>query len=161
MSHFRGCEEHRSRVGTRGDACAASYAGGRVKRGFGRILGHQDRIGIRGAAGGRGDESPGLNDSIEWRPIDGQIAQDGKCARAPGLKSNGIAVVEEAHRKRADRGAAPAAVGYSIDQKTAGAADSLAAIVLEGNRRFARGLEIFVEQIEHLQKRHLRLYTLL
>src|ERR1700730_8919828 len=153
MGDFRRGEEHRGRVGTRGDARAASDAGGSVKRRFGRILGNEDRIGIRGAASGCGDEAARLNDAIERRAIDGQIAEDGKCARAPGFERYGIAVLEETHGKLADRGAAPASVRYSIDQKTASAADSLAAIVLEGNGGLAFSLEIFVEEIEHLEKR--------
>src|SRR6266403_1491885 len=145
MGDFRRGEEHRGRVGTCGDARAASDAGGRVKRGFGRILGNEDRVGLRCATGGSRNEAAGLNNSIEWRPIASQIAEDGKCAGAPGFKSHGIAIVKETHGKLADRGAAPASMSHSIDQKTACAADSLAAIVLESYGRFTLGLKVFIE----------------
>src|SRR6266566_1102725 len=145
MGDFRRGEEHRGRVGTCGDARAAPDAGGRVKRGFGRILGNQDRIGLRCATGGSRNEAAGLNNSIEWRPIDSQIAEDGKCTSPPGFESHGIAVLKETHGKLADCGAAPAPMSHSIDQKTARAADSLAAIVLESYGRFTLGLKIFVE----------------
>jgi hypothetical protein len=45
-------------------------------------------------------------------------------------------------------------MSHSIDQKTARAADSLAAIVLESYGRFTPGLEIFIEQVEHLEEGH-------
>src|SRR6202790_3847125 len=99
MSTLRASKKHRGRIGTRGDARAAADAGGSVKRGFRGILGHEDGIGIGCAASGCGDEATRLNDSIEWRTIDGQIAEDGECARTPGFERHGIAVLEETHGK--------------------------------------------------------------
>src|ERR1700676_904384 len=147
MSNFRRGKKHRGRIGTRGDARAAADAGGGVKRSFGGILWNEDGIGIRRAASGCGDEAARLNDSIERRPIDSQIAEDGECARTPRFERYRIAVLEETHGKLADRGAAPASVRYSVDQKTTRATNPLAAIVLEGNRRFALALKIFIKEI--------------
>src|SRR5258706_5550329 len=160
MSHLRGGEKHSSRIGTGSDACAAADAGCRIKSGFRGILGHQNVICFRSAAGRRGDEASCLNNSIERRTIDGQIAQDGKGTRTPGFQRYRIAVLEETHRELTDRGAAPASVGYSVNQKTACAANSLAAIMLEGHWRLTLGLKIFVQQIEHLEKRHVRRHAL-
>src|ERR1700736_3047862 len=147
MSDFCRGKEHRGGIGTRGDACATPDAGGCVKRGFRRILGNKNRIRVRSAPGGRSNEASGLNDAIKRRTVNSQIAQDRKCARAPGFEGYRITVLKKAHGKLANSCAAPATVRYSVDQETASTANSFAAIMFEGNGRFASVLEIFVEQI--------------
>ena len=69
-------------------------------------------------------------------------------------------IVDRPEARNAMTGAMYFAVRYAVDQKTASAADSLAAIVLKGYGGLALSLEIFVEQIEHLQERHVRRHTL-
>ncbi len=43
---------------------------------------------------------------------------------------------------------------HAVDQETARPADALAAIVVEGHRLFAAADQLFVEDVEHLQERH-------
>ena len=47
-----------------------------------------------------------------------------------------------------------APVGNSVDDETTRSTDPFAAIVLEGNGLFALGDEVLVEDIEHLEERH-------
>ncbi len=48
------------------------------------------------------------------------------------------------------------AVGTSLDHEAAASADAFAAIVIEGDRFFAFGHQILVEDIQHLEKRRIR-----
>ena len=48
------------------------------------------------------------------------------------------------------------AMRHAVDQETAGAANSLAAIVFERDRGLALVLEVFVQQVQHLEERHIR-----
>jgi hypothetical protein len=47
-------------------------------------------------------------------------------------------------------------VRAAVDHHAAGAADAFAAVVVEGDRLFAAQHEVFVEDVEHLQERHVR-----
>ena len=46
------------------------------------------------------------------------------------------------------------AVGLAVDHQPAGAADAFPAVVLEGHGLLAFGDEPLVQQVEHLQERH-------
>ncbi len=72
----------------------------------------------------------------------------------PRLEGQGIAVLEETHVELADGGAPARAMGHAVDQETARPADALAAIVVEGHRLFAAADQLFVQDVEHLQERH-------
>src|ERR1035438_6961727 len=78
-------------------------------------------------------------------------------ARAPWLQVQLIAILEVAHVQLADGGRALGTVRHAIDHETAHAADALAAIVVEGYRLFVLGDQTFIEYVEHLQERHLRI----
>jgi hypothetical protein len=56
--------------------------------------------------------------------------------------------------KLADRRAGPGAMSDTVDHEPAGAADAFAAIVVESDRFFAFRCQRFVQNVEHLQKRH-------
>jgi hypothetical protein len=49
------------------------------------------------------------------------------------------------------RGRAP---GRTVDHQAAHAADALAAVAVEGDRLLALGVELLVEDVEHLEERH-------
>ena len=78
----------------------------------------------------------------------------GKALARHGSKGQGIAVLEESHVELAHGRAAARAVGHAVDQETARPADALAAIVVEGDRLFAAADQLFVQDVEHLQERH-------
>ena len=90
------------------------------------------------------------------RAVHRQVADHRKRARAPRLQVKLVAVLEMAHVKLADRGAALGTVGHAVDHETAHAADALAAIVIERDRLLALRDQAFVDHIQHLQKRHVR-----
>ena len=104
--------------------------------------------------GRRTDIAAGLDDPVERRPIDHQVLDDREGLGTPRLQRQGIAVLEEPHVKLADGRAAARAVGHAVDQETARPADALAAIVVEGDRLFAAADQLFVQDVEHLQERH-------
>lgn len=98
-------------------------------------------------------EASRLNNSVECRAVDDQVADHWKCLRAPRLERERVSVLEKAHRQLAHRRAAMATVGHTIDQKSARAANSFAAVMFKGDRRIATVEEVFVEFVEHLEKR--------
>ncbi len=59
-----------------------------------------------------------------------------------------------AHVELAGGGARLRAVGRAVDHHAAGAADALAAVVLEGHRLLAAGDQLLVQEVEHLEERH-------
>ena len=88
------------------------------------------------------------------RAIDDQIADDGKGAGPPRLDDDRVAVVESPHVELAGRRLARRAVGLAVDHHAAGAANPLAAIVVERDRLLPVLDQLLVEHVEHLQKRH-------
>ena len=60
--------------------------------------------------------------------------------------------------KLADRGAAPRAVRHAIDHEAAHAADTFAAIAVEGDGIFAFQSQLFIHHVQHFQKRHFRIH---
>ena len=78
----------------------------------------------------------------------------GKALARHGSRVKRIAVLEKSHVKLAHGRAAARAVGHAVDQETARPADALAAIVVEGDRLFAAADQLFVQDVEHLQERH-------
>ena len=80
----------------------------------------------------------------------------GKARRAPGLDGDRVAVLEAAHVELAGGGGPARAVGRAVDDHAAGAADAFAAVVVEGDRLLALADEALVDDVEHLQERHVR-----
>src|SRR5208283_5235248 len=64
------------------------------------------------------------------------------------------AIFEEAHRKLAYSGTALTAMGHTIDQEPARAADALATIVFERDRRLLPADQVLVERVQHFEERH-------
>jgi hypothetical protein len=63
-----------------------------------------------------------------------------------------------AHVELADRCCGLRTVGDTIDHEPAGTTDSFPAIVIESDRFVTLRNEIFIEHIEHFQKRHMRIH---
>ena len=78
----------------------------------------------------------------------------GKRAGAPRLDRDLVAVAELAHVQLAGRGALARAVRAPVDHHPARAADALAAVVVERDRLLAVGDEPLVDDVEHLEERH-------
>src|SRR5215471_2927551 len=63
--------------------------------------------------------------------------------------------MEMPHVKLADRGGALRPVRHTVDHEAAHATDALAAIVIEGDRILTLSDETLVDDVEHLQERHM------
>ncbi len=156
MSNFGGGEKHRGRIRTGGNAGTTADARSRVKRGICRLLCDQNRVGTGRTSRRRSDEAARLYDPVKGGPVHHQVSDYGKGASAPRFERQRVAILEEAHGELAYRGSALTAMGHAIDKETARAADSLPAVMLKGNGRFAPVKQILVEGIEHFQKGHIR-----
>ena len=78
----------------------------------------------------------------------------GKAVARHGSIDDRVAVAELAHVELAGGGAPLRAVGLAVDHQRARAADALAAVVVEGDRLLALGDEALVDEVEHLEERH-------
>ena len=98
------------------------------------------------------DESPGSHDAFVGTSINNQILKNWKGPGAKRLDCDRLALLEGAHIDLAGC-TATGPLGNAVDDDTAGAADSLAAIALKCNRFLARNNQPVVDDVEHLQKR--------
>ena len=116
------------------------------------------RVAVLRAAGRDRNISAAGDNAVERAAVDDQIFDDRKRSCAPGLEVEHVAVFEVAHMELANRGCRLRTVRDSVDHESARAANAFAAIVIESDRLFALRNEIFVEHVEHFQKRHVRIH---
>ena len=85
VRELRRGEQLRGAVRARGHARAAADARGRVHRRVGRLLRHEDEVGVGRGAGRRGDVAAGLDDAVERGAVDAEVLDDRERGRAPRL----------------------------------------------------------------------------
>ena len=90
------------------------------------------------------------------RAIDRKILHDRKRPRAPRLEVELVAILEVRMCSWHTVIAGQRSVGDAVDHESAGAADAFAAIVVERDRLFALFDQLLVENVEHLEERHVR-----
>jgi hypothetical protein len=83
-----------------------------------------------------------------------EIFQHGEGLRPPRLDDNRLPVCEPPHVQLAGGGPWIRTVRDPVDHASARTADPLAAVRVECNRVFALANEVFVDDVEHLEKRH-------
>lgn len=151
---LRGDEEHGAGVGAGGHAGATADAGGRIHGEVGALLGDGQGVGVLRRTRGDTDEAAGGDDAVEGAAVHHQVLDDGEGFGPPGLDGDAVAILEAAHVQLAGGGALAGAVGAPVDHHAAGAADALAAVVVEGDGFLALADEAFVHDVEHLQEGH-------
>ena len=153
VGDLRGGEQHRGAVGAGCHAGAATDAGCGLEGGVGVGLGDRGGVRVRGGSGVGGDEAAGLDDPVEGRAVHHEVLDHRERVGAPRLDGDGVPVLEGTHVQLAGGGDL-GTVGDAVDHQAAHAADALAAVVVEGHR-FVAGLdELLVQDVEHLQERH-------
>ncbi len=110
-------------------------------------------MGVRRAAGRGGDVPAGADDPVERGPVHHQVLDHRERRRPPRLDVDGVAVLEVPHVQLAGGGAL-GAVRPAVDDHAAGAADPLAAVVVEGDGGVAAQDQLLVEGVQHLQEGH-------
>ena len=151
--HARGDEEHGRTVLAGGGAGSAADAGGGVHRLVGVGLRDQDSVGVGHRVGAHRDEASGLENLVVGRAVDHEVLDDGEGGRTPRLDGDRGAVLELAHVDLARRGTLAGTVGMAVDVQRAHAADTLAAVVVEGHGLLALVYEVVVQDVEHLEER--------
>ena len=101
-------------------------------------------------------KSARLHDPIERAAIDHQILDDRKRSYAKRLDDDLFAVAKFSHVKFAGRAGMIRPVRFAVDGERARAANALAAIGVERDRFFAATEQLFVHDVEHLEKRSIR-----
>ena len=87
--------------------------------------------------------------------VDHQVLDDREGGGPPRLDHDLVAVGELPHVELAGGRALLRAVGLAVDHQRARAADALAAVVVEDDRLLALVDEALVDEVEHLEERHL------
>jgi hypothetical protein len=107
----------------------------------------------RALSRGTGTELASGADPVEGAAVDDQVLDDRERVGAPRLDGDLVAVGERPHVELAGRGDL-GAVGLAVDHQAARAADALATVGVERDRLLARGVELLVEHVEHLEEGH-------
>jgi len=154
VADFCGYEEHGGAVWAGGDAGAATDTGGCVEGFIGDGFGYGYGVGFGCGAGVDADVAACLYDAFEGGTVDDEVFDDGEGGGAEGFDPDGIAVFEVAHVELAGGGAGEGAVWFAVNDHAAGAADTFAAVVVEGDGFFFLLEEAFVEDVEHFQEGH-------
>ena len=146
-------EQHRGAIRAGRHARATADADRGVDRLL-RVLG-RDRVGVRLGLGSgvHPRVAAGLLDPVQGRAVDDQVPDHGEGGGAEGLDRDRRAIVELAHVDLAGRSPAAGAVRAPVDRHRAGAADALAAIVVERDRGGAFDDQPVVERVHHLEER--------
>src|SRR5215213_1009796 len=95
-----------------------------------------------------------LDDSIKGTTINHQIPDYGKRFRPPGFDENRIALLEVPHVQLTRRSRSLWSMRDTIDHHAAGTADPLPAIVIECDRFLTHLVQVPVDDVQHLEKRH-------
>src|SRR5262249_54019841 len=111
---------------------------------------------LRRGACARGNESAGLHDAVERTAIDHQIFDDWKRADAKRFDYDHRAIAKLPHVKLAHRARMIWAVSFAVNCKGAGAGNPFTAIRVERDGFPPAPNQIFVQNIEHLEKRSVR-----
>ena len=153
VGNLGGDEEHGTCIFARGHAGPAADAGSGIERGIRLVLGNGNGIGIHCRAGAHVDVATGSDDAVEGGAVHDQVADHRERIGAERLDPDGVAIAELAHVHLAGGDAALLAVRDAVDGERAGAADALAAVVIEVDRLLALDHEALIDDIEHFQKR--------
>ena len=160
VSYLGADEEHGAGVLAGGNAGSAADAFGGIHSHIGEAFGDGDAVGVGHTASGDADVAAGLDDLVEGRAVDDEVADDGEGFGAPRLDPYLVAVVELAHVELTGGDAVVVAVGTAVDVESAHAADAFAAVVVEADGvGYVVVDELFVEDVEHLEERTLRRYV--
>ena len=148
----RSHEQHRRAVLAGGDAGAATDAGGGVHGQFRVIVRDQDGVRILRGAGADGDETAGLEDLVEGLTVHDEVLDHREGGAPPRFHGDGGARVEMTHEELAGGHLVVRTVGAAVHIQGAGAADALAAVVVEGDGLHTLADELVVQDVQHLQE---------
>ena len=137
-------------TGSAADTCGGVHG---VVRG---VFAHQHRVGIGGRTGVERHVATGLNDAVESGSVNHQVFDNRERVGSERLDGDDITAAEMPHTQSTSGGARQRPVGDAVDNESTGSADSFSTIAVEGNRVFPFGRQFFVQDVEHLQKRHFR-----
>ena len=147
-------EEHGGTVLTGSYTGTTTDAAGAIHRLVGILLGDEDGIGVLSLTSADGGIATGLDNLVEGGAIDHAVLDDRETGRAPGLHSNGLAILELTHVELAGRGTTQSlAVRRAVDIERAHAADAFAAVVVKDERLLAFADELLVHDVEGLEER--------
>ena len=111
-------------------------------------------IGVLGTACIDGDVAAGLNNGVEVAAVYHQVFNNLEGQGPEGFNGNGITVFKMAHMQLTKGGSFFRTVGAAIDDAAAHTADAFAAGMVKSNGVLAFQRQLFVDHIQHFQKRH-------
>ena len=149
----RGHEQHRRAVLTGGYAGTATDAGGGVHGQFSVIVRDKDGIGILRGTGADRDETTGLENLIEGLAIHNEVLDDREGGTTPRLHGDRGTRLKMTHEQLAGGHLVIRTMGAAVHLQGAGAADTLAAVVVESDRLHTLADELVIQDVQHLQER--------
>ena len=167
----RGDEQHGGAVLAGSDAGAATHAGCCIHAFLSLVVRDEDIVGILCRAGAHGDESSSLENLVKSTPVDHEVLDDRKSSTSPRLHRNGSSILEMTHEQLACGYMVVRTVGASVDIERTRTADSLATVVVEGDRTAALASalhrhrvatladKLLIQNIKHLEERCIFLNT--
>src|SRR5690606_28103246 len=153
VGDLRACEEHGRGVRAGRDARPAADALRGHERTVGVVLRDRGGVRIRGGPRVGRDVSAGLDDPVQRLTVHAQVLDDRERVGAPRLDDDLVTVAEGTHVQLAGGGALRT-VRLAVDHHAAHAADALTTVAVEGDRLLALADEALVEDVEHLEERH-------
>src|SRR5215213_9913338 len=157
MCDFRAREKGSRSVGASSDTRAAPNTCRRIHCQLCIRLRDGYCVGFRHGSGASRYVTARLDDSIKGTTINHQIPDYGKRFRPPGFDENRFAFLELAHVQLASGSRSLWSMRHTIDHHAAGAADPLPAIVVERDRFLTHLVQVPVDYVQHLEKRHVRI----
>lgn len=153
LTSLGGDEEHGAGVFARGHAGPAADAGGGIHGGIRHFLADGESVRILRRASADGDETTGLLDTVEGGTVHHEVLQHGESAGAEGLDPDGVARAELTHVELTGGGGLLRAVWDTIDLHGAGAADTLAAVMIERDGILSLRNKPLIDDVHHFQER--------
>ena len=154
MADFGPHKQHGAGIFASRHTSATADARSGIHGHVGIALGNRYHVGIRHTTRGGADIAPCLDDFVQRRAVDNQVADNGERFGAPRLNPNLVAILELAHVQLAGGDAVVVAMRTTVDIKSAHAADAFAAVVVEADGvRDAVIDELLVQDVEHFKER--------
>src|SRR5256886_15893965 len=133
MRDLRSSEKHGRSIWTGRGACAASDTSSCLHCQIGCVFVNQNRVRLRRGACARGNESTGLQNTIQRPAIDYQIFQERERSDSKRLDCDLRAVAKLSHVKFAHRSRMIGSVRFAVDRERAGAANTFEGIGVESD----------------------------
>ena len=152
LAHLGRNEQHSRTILTCSSTSTTTDASSRIHSQISILLGNRSRVGIRHTTCVDRHETTCLDDLVVSRTIDHQVTDHREASRTPRFDGNGLTIMETTHVELTSCSTCCGSVGVTIHIQRTHTADTFAAVVVKYDGLFAFVHQLFVQNIQHLQK---------